>query len=124
MSRPFPIRRFFLLALIPALTAAVVMGYLAWSQRTYRLGFPLDDAWIHQTYARNLAQRGEWAFLPGRPSAGSTSPLWTILLAVGHALRTDPRAWAYLLGTAALVLTAMAAMQWARRRTGHVPWVA
>ena len=124
MSRPFTVRRFFLLALIPALTAAVVLGYLAWSQRTYRLGFPLDDAWIHQTYARNLAQRGEWAFLPGRPSAGSTSPLWTVLLAAGHALRTDPRAWAYLLGTAALAMTALAALQWARRRSGHVPWVA
>jgi len=124
MPRPFSIRRSLLLTLIPVLAAAVVLGYLAWSQRTYRLGFPLDDAWIHQTYARNLAQRGEWAFLPGRPSAGSTSPLWTILLAVGHALHMDPRAWAYLLGTAALAATALAAMHWTRRRTEHLPWVA
>ncbi len=49
-------------------------------------GFPLDDAWIHQVYARNLAQRGEFAFTPGEPSAGSTSPLWTIALSVGYLL--------------------------------------
>lgn len=124
MPRSFFLRRLFLPAMIAALAAFVVLGYLAWSQRTYRLGFPLDDAWIHQTYARNLAQRGEWALLPGRPSAGSTSPLWTILLAAGHALHADPRAWAYLLGTAALVATALAATHSTRRRTGRVPWVA
>jgi hypothetical protein len=43
-------------------------------------GFPLDDGWIHQTYARNLAEYGQWAYLPGTISGGSTSPLWTLLL--------------------------------------------
>ncbi len=47
------------------------------------IGFPLDDAWIHQTYARNLVQSGSWSFIPGVVSGGSTSPLWTILLAPG-----------------------------------------
>jgi hypothetical protein len=65
-------------------------------------GFPLDDAWIHQTYARNLAWRGEWSFIPGEPSAGSTAPLWSLLLALGYALRLSPFVWAYLLGVAAL----------------------
>jgi len=77
-------------------------GYLLASGGKGGLGFPLDDAWIHQTYARNLALRGEWAFLPGIPSAGSTSPLWTLLLAPGYLLRLAPQAWAYLLGWAAL----------------------
>lgn len=70
------------------------------------LGFPLDDAWIHQTYARNLAELGQFAFIPGQPSAGSTSPLWSALLAVGYLLRIEPRLWAYGLGCAALWLTA------------------
>jgi hypothetical protein len=47
-------------------------------------GFPLDDAWIHQTYARNLATTGQWAFVPGQTSAGSTSPLWSLLLSLGY----------------------------------------
>jgi hypothetical protein len=51
--------------------------YLLRSRRLLGLGLPLDDAWIHQTYARSLADRGEWAFQAGEPSAGSTSPLWS-----------------------------------------------
>ena len=75
-----------------------ISGYIASSAVLYRPGFPLDDAWIHQTYARNLGQLGEWSFLPGQPTAGSTAPLWTILLAVGHLLRLPPLLWAFLLG--------------------------
>src|SRR4051812_29622455 len=79
-------------------TLLIVLIYLAVSALTYRIGFPLDDAWIHQTYARNLAVRHEWSFLPGQPSAGSTSPLWTFLLAIGFFLPRSPYLWTYLLG--------------------------
>ena len=72
--------------------------YLTFSAVTYRIGFPLDDAWIHQTYARNLALRGEWSFLPGELSAGSTAPLWTILLSIGFFLHLSPYIWTYFLG--------------------------
>ena len=46
-------------------------------------GFPLDDAWIHLHFARNLAEGAGFAYNPGRPVAGSTAPLWTLLLAAG-----------------------------------------
>lgn len=71
-------------------------------------GFPLDDSWIHQTYARNLALNGEWAFLAGVPSAASTSPLYTVLLAAGHALRIDVFLWTHALGAVTLAVTALA----------------
>jgi len=45
--------------------------------------FPLDDAYIHLTYARNLAQGQGFSFNPGEPSFGTTSPLWVLLLATG-----------------------------------------
>lgn len=61
-------------------------------------GFPLDDAWIHQVYARNLGARLEFSFFAGQPSAGSTSPLWSIFLSIGYALRVDYRVWTILLG--------------------------
>ena len=87
-----------------ALLAAISMGgYVAFSAMIYRAGFPLDDAWIHQTYARNLAFRGEWAFIPGEPSAGSTSPLWSALLAPGYWAGLAPYVWTYLLGWVALL---------------------
>lgn len=111
MSRPlfFSIswawHRLIALALAVA-TAALYLG----SARLVagELGYPLDDAWIHQTYARNLALHGEWSFVPGMPSAGSTSPLWTLLLAVGHRLPGDPRWWTYAFGLAGLLGTAWA----------------
>lgn len=70
-------------------------------------GFPLDDSWIHQTYGRNLALRGEWAFIPGEPSAASTSPLYTVMLAVGYLLRIPYKLWTHGLGMLALTITAM-----------------
>jgi hypothetical protein len=77
-------------------------------------GFPLDDAWIHQTYARNLAQRGEFAFVPGRPSAGSTAPLWTLLLVPGYWLGLMPYVGTWALGALTLIGTAVAAAALAR----------
>jgi hypothetical protein len=44
-------------------------------------GVPLDDAWIHFQFARNLARGDGLSFNPGQPTSGSTSPLWTLLLA-------------------------------------------
>ncbi|MDQ7024576.1 MAG: hypothetical protein Q9P44_03375 [Anaerolineae bacterium] len=70
-------------------------------------GFPLDDSWIHQTYGRNLALNGEWAFIPSEPSAASTSPLYTVLLAIGYFLRIPYKLWTHGLGIAALTVTAM-----------------
>jgi arabinofuranosyltransferase len=87
------------------LAAVSVLCYLAASRMGGFVGFALDDAWIHQTYARNLAQRFEFAFVPGQVSAGSTSPLWTLLLAMGYALQINPLLWTYTLGAALLGLS-------------------
>ena len=73
------------------------------------LGFPLDDAWIHQTYARNLGLHGIMAFSPGEPSTGSTSPAWTVLLASGYLLQVPFFGWAYIWGSIFAVATAYTA---------------
>jgi hypothetical protein len=78
-------------------------------------GFPLDDSWIHQTYGRNLALHGQWAFVLGQPSAASTSPLYTVLLAIGYFLRIPYLWWTHGLGILALTLTAMLGARMAER---------
>ncbi len=87
-----------------AITACLaIAGYLIASAFTRVVGFPLDDAWIHQTYARNFAELGQWAFIPGKLSAGSTAPLWSLLIAAGYFFRTIPYGWTYFLGGISLL---------------------
>jgi hypothetical protein len=50
-------------------------------------GLPLDDSWIHLVYARGLAAFEGFAYNPGAQEAGSTSPLWSLLLAPLHWLK-------------------------------------
>ena len=77
--------------------------------------FPLDDSWIHQTYGRNLGLTGRWDYIPGVPSAGSTSPLYTVLLAIGYGLRLPYLLWTHFLGAAALALAGMIGARMADR---------
>jgi hypothetical protein len=71
-----------------AVVAAGVIGLLVmWFAGDHRrLGFPLDDAWIHMVYGRSLAEDGLLAFNPGVPTTGSTSPVWAGLVAIAHLL--------------------------------------
>jgi hypothetical protein len=59
----------------------------------FRLGFPLDDAWIHAVYARSLMEEGSYAYNPGEPATGATSMLWPLLLAVVHAASASTEAF-------------------------------
>jgi hypothetical protein len=114
-----------LLIALAALLA--VLFYLLVSARTSRIGFPLDDAWIHLTYARNFALHEQWAFRLGEPSAGSTSPLWTILLAIGYLLKLAPYIWPFFLGWVLLTLLGIQAETVTRKLVSTyrtpVPWV-
>lgn len=72
-------------AFLPALVLALLLLIYFW-QTMLRItggtpGAPLDDAWIHFQFARNLSQGHGFSYMPGVPTAGSTAPLWTLLLA-------------------------------------------
>jgi len=95
-----------LLAILLALEAVSIALYLG---KTGEFGFPLDDAWTHQVYARNLGLHGEMAFSPGVPSTGSTSFLWALILALGYFLKAPFFLWTYLWGGIFAVATAMLA---------------
>jgi hypothetical protein len=87
-------------------------------------GFPLDDAWIHQTYARGLASGAGWSYAGGPPSAGSTSPAWTFLQMPAYWLPVSPVIWSYGLGFllfAAVVFLSFLIMQ---RLDLKIAWIA
>jgi hypothetical protein len=94
------------LLVFAACAAIVVSLYAGVAAARGHSGYPLDDAWIHQTYARNWAETGQLAYVVDLPSAGSTAPLWTLLLSVAYRLQIDPYGWALLLGMITLALSA------------------
>jgi len=85
-----------LLAVIYLISANSVNGYN---------GFPLDDPWIHLTFAKNLAEYGSFSYFKNEMStAGSTSPIYTIILAVGFLITKNEMLLSYTLGIIFLVL--------------------
>jgi arabinofuranosyltransferase len=71
--------------LLIGLAATVALAFFAFRERQIAgtAGFPLDDAWIHLHFARNLAEGAGFSYNPGTAVAGSTAPLWTLILAAG-----------------------------------------
>jgi hypothetical protein len=114
------------LVVLTLAVAAAIGVYLLQSSAVYGVGYPLDDAWIHQTYARNLGTRGEWAFNPGQVSGGSTAPLWSALLAAGYRLNLPQMEWTFLLGALSLFALSLAGEGLLRtfslRLRSTIPW--
>jgi hypothetical protein len=113
--------------LILAAGVLLTMGvYILASSFAAGTGYPLDDAWIHQTYARNLAQYGEWSFIPGLPSGGSTAPLWSALIAPAYLLGNNAFVWTMLLGAVGLLGAAWFGERWFEKFqgvvAGKIPW--
>src|SRR5882762_9098653 len=88
-------------------------------------GFPLDDSWIHLQFARNLAAGAGFSYNPGVPVAGSTAPLWTLLLGAGAGVASASLAMAKVVGIVATVgaalVTRRAALAWGARSDVALP---
>jgi len=68
-------------------------------------GFPLDDPWIHLTFAKNLSEYGSFSYFKNEMStAGSTSPIYTIVLAAGFLITKNEMVLSYALGIIFLVM--------------------
>ena len=81
-------------------------------------GFPLDDSWIHLQFARNLAAGAGFSYNPGVPVAGSTAPLWTLLLGAGavvSASLTMAKVVGIIATIGAALVTRRAALAWGVR---------
>jgi arabinofuranosyltransferase len=95
--------------LLVLLAAALSLTILLVRERVIAgaAGFPLDDSWIHLHFARNLAEGAGFAYNPGVPVAGSTAPLWTLLLAAAARVAGASLALAKTLGIACAVAAAL-----------------
>ena len=111
-------QRALLLALV---TTGLFAAYLSVELRqNHEPGFPLDDSWIHLTFAHNLARGWGFAYNQGEPVAGSTAPLWTFILAFFHLLTRNATVMvvtAKLLGATLLFVSAVFAFRIACRMT-------
>jgi len=78
-------KKFRYLILIPVLlsiAAAVYLIYSAYKTNGF-FGFPLDDPWIHLTFAKNLIEYRSFSYFKNElVTSGSTSPIYTLLLSL------------------------------------------
>lgn len=102
-----------------ALTASLLVEAEAGGLPTLSRGVPLDDAWIHFQFARNLARGDGFAFNPGQPTAGSTAPLWTLLLAGAYAAGGRFPLAGQLLSAASFLVTLGATYALTKELTGR-----
>jgi hypothetical protein len=101
-----------LLVAVPYLLAVMVLGFAL----RHNVGFPLDDSWIHQVIARNLVFSHSWGFTPGVTSSGSSSTLWTLVLAVQYLLFPHSNPVFYPLAVNTFLLAACGVLLWRTAR--------
>ncbi len=102
--------------LLAILTALILFGwYLTGSVQASGVGAPLmpvDDAYIHFQYARQIAAGQPYAYNPGLPpSSGATSLLYPYVLAVGYLIGFQGLTlgvWAMGIGAVTLLLAGLA----------------
>jgi arabinofuranosyltransferase len=115
----------------PWLASVLVIGCLAFAGFLLHTqgatsgegGVPLDDAWIHFQFARNLAGGDGFSFNPGEPTAGSTAPLWTVLLSAVYLVGGRFPAAGQALSAVCFLLT-IAGTYWLAKRIAGSSWPA
>ena len=104
------------------LVGCLVLGVFAANAHSFtdgQGGVPLDDAWIHFQFARNLARGDGLSFNPGEPTSGSTAPLWTLLLAAVYLAGGDFPIAGQVLSGVCFLATLAATYALGKRITGE-----
>ena len=101
-----------------ALTIALVVAVRQATGAAYT--YPLDDTYIHTALARNLIEHHTWGINPGEFANASTSPVWTVLVAIAGGILGWSRA-PLALGVIAGVMVLLDTERFARAH-GAGPW--
>ena len=98
---------FYALIILLPIAAAFYYGYSAFRENGF-LSFPLDDSWIHLTFARNLAEYFSFSYFKNEAvTAGSTSPLYTMIVAIGFFFTDNEMILSYILGVSFFALASL-----------------
>ena len=93
----------YVLAGIAVLTGLFFL-FMAKTQNGY-FCFPLDDSWIHLTFARNIVEYGSFSYYKNQlATSGSTSPLYTFILAGFYFLSKNEFIISYIIGISSFAL--------------------
>ncbi|MBK8551937.1 MAG: hypothetical protein IPL53_13055 [Ignavibacteria bacterium] len=88
---------YLLIVLIPIYLLYNYFSY-AFTVNSYN-GFPLDDPWIHLTFGKNLKEYFSFSYYKNEnATAGSTSPLYTFIVAAGFFFTDNEMILSYVLG--------------------------
>ncbi len=96
-----------IVVLLPVFLSFVYYRF-AVNQNKFR-SFPLDDPWIHLTFAKNIFEHLSFSYYKNEMvTAGSTSPLFTLLEAVAFFFTNNEMLIGYALGVIFFVISAYA----------------
>jgi len=91
---------YIILAVLLLLSVILPYYYITYAYSVnHYYSFPLDDPWIHLQFAKNLAEYGSFSYFKNEiVTAGSTSPLYTIILAAGFFITKNEMWLSYIIG--------------------------
>lgn len=111
--------------LLGTVAVAGIVGAELWVTKS-KLGFPLDDTFIHLRIAENLASGAGFGLNPGESLPASTSPLWVLLLWVPALLGANLMSAALVFSAMSYIVLGYATARLAQRltRRSDVAWLA
>lgn len=126
-NKPFP-EKYNSLTVLGLILLSVLAGIILLIRESSVLGyfsFPLDDSWIHLTFAKNLIEYGSFSYFKNEiVTSGSTSPIYTILLALLYLFIKNEFIISHLLGIGFLALTVFWLYKLLRLEYKNAAWFA
>ena len=96
-----------LLAILPVFLTYLYLSFAFKQNQVW--SFPLDDPWIALTFAKNLFQYFSFSYFKDEMvTAGTTTPLYTILISLGFFITNNEMLISYTVGILFFVLSSLA----------------